>query len=181
MSRLEERRARIRARQPRSDADRASTAQSRAFDETDTMNRPFMDNWSPPNALEVPPDNADYTYRWVREYVNGQADHRNVQMRLREGYVRVNISELPDTLLSAVDEDVRGDGVARTGGLILMKLPLKFAEQRRRFYRRRAQSASQAADELQGVAGSNFVREDRGSRSIEGSDAGRFLQQMSQR
>jgi hypothetical protein len=145
------------------------------------MDRPFMDQWSPPKMLEAPPDDGNFTYRWVREYNQGVADARNVQMRLREGYTRVNITDLPDELLMAVDEDTRGDGFARTGGLILMKLPLAFAEKRRAFYRNRSAAAAGAADMLQGVAGRNFVYEDRGSRAIEGSEAGRTLQQMSQR
>lgn len=140
-----------------------------------------MDQWSPPSMLEVPPDDGEYTYRWVREYVNGQPDPRNVQMRLREGYQRVNIADLPDELITSVDEDLKGDGLARTGGLILMKLPIKFAQQRREYYKMRAQQRSLDADILQGVAGRDFVKEDRGSRSLEGADAGRMLHQLSQR
>jgi hypothetical protein len=155
--------------------------QSRAVDERDNDDRPFMNQWAPPGMLECPPDDAHFTYRWVREYVNGQPDARNVQMRLREGYRRVNIADLPDELLMAVDEDVRGDGVARTGGLLLMKLPLQIAEARREHYRQKTQLASRSVDALQGVAGKDYVKEDRGSRSYEGSDAGRMLQQMSQR
>lgn len=140
-----------------------------------------MDNWSPPNMLEVPPDDGEFTYRWVREYVNGVQDSRNVQMRLREGYVRVNTADLPDELMFVVDEDVKGDGVARTGGLILMKFPLRLQQQRRDHYRQRASQASRAADALQGVAGRDYVHEDRGTRGLEGKDAGRMLQQLSQR
>lgn len=168
------------APQPRSEAARAG-GRSRAADETASMERPRMDQWAPPNALETPPDTADYVFRWVAEYVNGQPTPRNVQMRLREGYIRVNVSELPDDFLAAVDEDTKGDGFARTGGLILMRLPRKFAEQRRAYYRKRSLEASFAADALQGVAGHDYVQEDRGSRSLEGADAGRILQQMSQR
>lgn len=170
-----------RRRQPRAESSRSSNMKSRAGDQTDTMDRPFMDNWSPPSMLETPPDTPEYTFRWVREYVNGAPDNRNVQMRLREGYVRVNIADLPDELLFIVDEDERGDGFARTGGLILMKLPQKFAEQRRAYYRRRAIDAALSADVLQGVAGRDFVSEDRGSRGVEGPDAGRLMQQFSQR
>lgn len=169
-------------RQPRSDADRTTTAaMSRSSDRTEAMERPAMDRWSPPNMLETPQEDGEYVFRWVREYVNGQPDARNVQMRLREGFVRVNIAELPESFLGAVEEDVKGDGFARTGGLILMRLPKKFAEQRRAYYRKRSMEAAFAADALQGVAGANAVQEDRGSRSLEGGEAGRMLQQLSQR
>lgn len=166
----------------RSESRRSTTARrSRAADKTEAMARPPMDQWSPPNALETPKPTPDYVFRWVREFVNGQPDTRNVQMRLREGYQRVNIAELPEDFLGAVDEDIRGDGFARTGGLILMKFPQKFAEQRRAFYGKRAAEARFAADALQGVAGANAVQEDRGSRTLSGADAGRMMQQMSQK
>lgn len=169
-------------RQPRSETERSTTAQmSRSSDRTEAMERPAMDRWSPPHMLETPPSDGEYDYRWIREYVNGQPDARNVQMRLREGFVRVNIAELPESFLGAVEEDVKGDGFARTGGLILMRLPTKFADQRRAYYRKRSNEAAYAADALQGVAGANAVQEDRGSRSLEGGEAGRMLQQLSQR
>lgn len=167
-----------RRRQPRSEASRSSSTQGRARDDTDTFERPLMDRWSPPSMLAVPPDDGEYTFRWVREYVNGQADGRNVQMRLREGWVRVNITDLPDDLLMVADEDEKGDGYARTGGLILMKMPIRFAEQRREYYRKKAEGAAYAADALQGLAGRNYVQEDRGSRGIEGAAAKQLLQQM---
>jgi hypothetical protein len=111
--------------------------------------------------------------------VNGQPTPRNVQIRIRQGYRRVNISELPEDFI--VDEDIKGDGVARNGGLLLMKVPLAVAKQRNAYYRNRRLDSVNAADELQGVAGRDAVREDRGSRSLEGADAGRALLHMSRR
>jgi hypothetical protein len=137
-----------------------------------------MDRWSPANVLETPPNTNEYRYRWVAEYVNGAHIPRNVQMALREGYVRVGISELPEDFL--VDED-KGDGAARTGGLMLMRLPEAFAQQREQHYLKKSQSAVNGANELQGVAGNNSVTEDRGTRTLDGAAAGQALASMSQR
>ena len=137
-----------------------------------------MDRWSPANVLETPPATGEYRYRWVAEYVNGTHMPRNVQRALREGYERVRIDALPEDFL--VDED-RGDGYARTGGLILMRLPEHFAQQRQSHYLRKSQEALNGANELQGIAGRNAVAEDRGTRSLTGAEAGHALATMSQR
>jgi len=137
-----------------------------------------MDRWSPANVLETPPAVGEWRFRWVAEYVNGTHTPRNVQMALREGYERVTIDALPEDFL--VDED-RGDGYARTGGLILMRLPEAFAQQRQQHYLKRSQNAVQGANELQGLAGRDAVSEDRGTRSLQGAEAGQALASMSQR
>jgi hypothetical protein len=97
----------------------------------------------------------------------------------REGWQRVNISEVPETFLMAVDENTKNDQFCRTGGLILMRLPRKFAEQRQNYYKSRRQERAFAADVLQGVAGADAVQEDRGSRNLDGAEAGRALRDMS--
>ncbi len=136
-----------------------------------------MDRWSPATVLETPPNTNEYRHRWVAEHVNGAPTPRNVQMALREGYQRVLITELPDGYL--VDED-KGDNYARTGGLILMKIPEDFARQREQHYLSKSRNALQGANALQGVAGANAVEEDRGTRTLDGADAGRALAQMNQ-
>lgn len=143
---------------------RGRGADSRAVDE-----RPPLDAWSPSTTLETPRPTGGFRYRWIAEYVNGTSLSNNVQRALKEGYRRVTISELPEDFV--VDEDVRGDGYARTGGLILMKFPDTFAEQRKRYYAQRSGEALQAANEMQGVAGRNAVLEDRGSASLTGQQA----------
>lgn len=164
--------------QKKSDAERTRSADSRAMDSTATKERPPMDRWSPANVLETPPQAGEYRFRWIAEYVNGTHVPRNVQMALREGYERVKIDALPEDFL--VDED-RGDGYARTGGLILMRLPEHFAKQREEHYLNRSKSAVNGANELQGLAGHNAVAEDRGTRSLQGAEAGQALASMSQR
>lgn len=152
-------------------------SRSRAHDDTKRRERVSMDYYAPPNQLRTPEDD-EYHYRWVAEYVNGAQTPRNVQMRLQEQYERVRMDQLPEDFL--VDEDVKGDGYARTGGLILMRVPLARKAARDAYYARRSRERANSVDELQGVAGRNAVREDRGSRSLTGAEAGRALANMSQ-
>lgn len=160
----------------RSDRDRTAAAKARGADDTKAMERPAMDHWSPSNTLELPPNTGEYRFRWIAEYVNGQHMSRTVSSALREGYERVMISELPETFI--VDE-ARDDGYARVGGLILMRLPEKFAQQRQEYYGKRSAESLEGANSLQGVAGKNAVFEDRGTRTLAGSEAGAALRNMS--
>lgn len=150
---------------------------SRAYDDTRVLETASMDAYKPPNVLEVPKD-PDYHYRWIAEFVNGQQTPRNVQQRIREGYHRVQIADLPEDFI--VDEDMRGDGFARSSGLILMRVSKTARAQRDRYYRQRSEERLNAADELQGVAGKNAVREDRGTRTLTGAEAGRALASFGQ-
>lgn len=150
---------------------------SRVMDDTKRLERQSMDYYAPPNQLRTP-DDPEYHFRWIAEHVNGQHMPRNVQMRLQEGYIRVRMDELPEDFM--VDEDVKGDGYARTGGLILMRLPVSRKLQRDAYYARESKERANSVDELQGIAGRNAVREDRGSRSLTGAEAGRALANMSQ-
>lgn len=157
--------------------ERGNESRSRVLDESVRMERSSMDYYAPANQLEVPKDD-DYHYRWVAEYVNGTHMPRMVQTRLREGYSRVNRDELPEDFL--VDEDTFGDGWARQSGLILMRWPKEKQAARERFYRNRSMDRANAVDELQGVAGRDAVREDRGTRSLTGAEAGAALASMRQ-
>lgn len=150
---------------------------SRVMDDTKRLERQSMDYYAPPNQLRTP-DDPEYHFRWIAEHVNGQHMPRNVQMRLQEGYIRVRMDELPEDFM--VDEDVKGDGYARTGGLILMRLPVSRKLQRDAYYARKSKERANSVDELQGIAGRNAVRKDRGSRSLTGAEAGRALANMSQ-
>lgn len=155
------------------------TARSRAKDDTLRMERKDIQGYAPPAVLETP-ESEQYTYRWVREFVNGFQTPRDVQMRLREGYERVLIEDLPEDFV--VDEDAAGDGVARTTGLILMRIPKEKERARSAYFQRQSRERLEAADELQGIGGNlKPVREDRGSRVIDGSMADAALRQsMSQ-
>jgi hypothetical protein len=136
-----------------------------------------MDFYAPPQQLEVPKSDQ-YDYRWVAEFVMGGQTPRSVQIRIREGYERVRLDTLPEDFI--VDEDERQDGFARTGGLILMRIDKRRRNARTKYYRTRSAARLEAADELQGIAGRNAVREDRGTQTLSGADAGRALAKMSQ-
>lgn len=163
------------ATRERTEGDRTSVAKDRASEERVMMERPSIDQWSPATALETPPPTGGFSYRWIAESVNGEPTPRNVQMAIREGYVRVSITELMENhpeFIACVEEDVRGDGMARTGGLILMRMPEEFAIQRRAHYNRQSSEASRAANTLQGIAQQDQVVEDR-SRRLTGAQAAR--------
>jgi hypothetical protein len=153
------------------------STRSRAADETARLERQSMDFYAPPSQMEIPKDDVFY-YRWIRESVNGIADPANVQKRIREGYERVKMSDLPEDFI--VDEDLRGDGYARTSGLILMRIPHQRKAAIDKYYLGRSEERLHSADELQGLARGDYVKEDRGSRSLTGVDAQRALSQMSQ-
>lgn len=149
---------------------------SRKADDSRFLNRLAIDHYAPPSQLEVPED-GEYSYRWVAEYVNGSHMPRGVNERMREGYVRVTAESLPEDFL--VDEDTFNDGYARTSGLILMRIPMERKLMRDRYYANLSQERLGQANELQGIAGRDSVKEDRGSRSLTGAEAGRALHTMS--
>ena len=186
MERLAERMDKMDAREAELDAREASvaprereevtTSMSRKTDDSKYLERLAIDHYSPPNQLEVPTDH-EYHYRWVAEWVNGSQTPRGVNERLREGYVRVMAQDLPEDFL--VDEDTFRDGYARTTGLILMRITHERKSLRDKYYANLSRERLGSANELQGVAGRDSVKEDRGSRSLSGAEAGRALQQMS--
>lgn len=157
---------------------RAQGSRARVHDESVYLERPEMDDWAPPSALLLPQNDEYYVYRWLAEYVNGQYLPQRLTAARREGYEFVRIDELPEGFL--VDEDMKGDGLARMGGLIMAKLPRRKAEQRKAYYSRRSQEALSGANELQGIAGKNAFAEDRGTRSLDGRAAGDALRKMAQ-
>lgn len=148
--------------------DRSRASQSRKADDRKHDARPEIEDWSPASMLELPPDTGDFRFRWIAESVNGKETPLNVQRALREKWERVRYDELDDFHKAACDE-ARDDGWARTGGLVMMKIPQHYAEQRRQYYRKRSKGAISAANELQGVAGKDSVEEDR-SRGLTGRE-----------
>lgn len=158
------------------EADRSSQSLSRMADESEHLEREDLDHWAPPSALTLPMDDDMYVYRWVAEYVNGQYTPQRLNKAKREGYTFVRIDELPEGYF--VDEDSKGDGLARMGGLIMAKMPRKFARQRQAYYARRSSEALTGANQMQGVAGKDSVEENRGTRSLDGRAAGDALRSM---
>lgn len=155
---------------------RASAERSRAADETSYWERANMDSWKPSSQLELPPNDPQYVYRWIAEFVNGNRMTNRLTKAKREGWQFVHSDELPEGFI--VDEDTHGDGLARVGGLIMARLPRAAAVARKAHYARRSAEALDGANQLQGIAGKNAVKEDRGTRSLDGSAAGDAIRSM---
>jgi len=138
---------------------------SRAF-----MAAPSLDRWAPPEALSTPPPIGGFKYRWIAEYVRGEYQSSNLSRAHQEGYIPVRRDELPEGFFSAPTED----GMVRTGGLILMKIPEKFTQQRKAYYAERSRESLKGANALQGIEtpGSNMpVFEEDKSRTLVGAEA----------
>lgn len=155
---------------------RAGADRARETDETSYWERASMDSWSPTNQLQLPENDPQYVYRWIAEYVNGNHMATRLGKARREGWQFVLTDDLPEGFV--VDEDIKGDGLARIGGLIMARLPRRAAEARRKYFSRRSAEALNGANTLQGVAGRNMVEEDRGTRTLDGSAAGDALRSM---
>jgi len=158
------------ARERTNDSDR-----SRASDDSSILDRPPIYEYSPVSVLEVPKggDHDQYEYRWVTEHVNGEPVPQMIQRRLHEKYVRVTHDQLPEDFI--LDES-KGDGVARRGGLILMRAPKAYIQARTNYFQKLSQSRVDGVNHLQGVAGKDAIEQDRGSRSISGDEARQMLQ-----
>jgi hypothetical protein len=144
---------------------------SRGRDETSTKERPSLDRWKPSERLATPmlPDGAHA--RWVREFVDGQPDKRNVNRHLADGYTLVTQAELPEDF---VYEDSGDDPYVRDGGLILMKIPQHVADQIRAYYRERSVEKQRAVNNMQGIPDADAVVQD-SSRRLTGAEIARSV------
>jgi hypothetical protein len=158
------------------EAERSSGSKSRMADDTAAYERDDLDFWAPTNTLRLPPNDDQWVYRWIAEYVNGTRMPQRLNKARQDRWQFVHIDELPEGFY--VDEDVTGDGLARVGGLIMAKMPRRYAEQRRAYYGRRSAEMLAGANQLQGVAGRDTFEENRGTRSLDGPAAGNVLRQL---
>lgn len=159
-----------------SEADRSSASLARSTDDTENFERPELDFWAPNNTLRLPENDHQWVYRWITEYVNGTRVPQRLNKARQQGWQFVRVADLPEGFY--VDEDVAGDGLARMGGLVMAKLPRRFAEQRKAHYARQSAQMLAGANQLQGVAGRDTVEENRGTRSLDGPAAGDALRQL---
>jgi len=150
------------------------SARDRASDATEVYETEEIYTYSPINALKVPEDN-EFDYRWIIESVNGEEMPQETQKRFGEKYERVMIDQLPPGFV--VNED-KGDGIARTGGLMLARVPKGYNRARQRHFQRVSEERVKGVNALQGIAGRDAVEEDRGSRSLTGGDARAALQKL---
>ena len=101
---------------------------SREFEGRAQVERPK--SWQPAATLPEPDKQPGYVYRWVRATSFGQADPRNMSSKLREGWEPVNISEQPKFSMFLDSSSKFKDNI-EVGGLLLCKMPVEFAEQRK--------------------------------------------------
>lgn len=88
--------------------------------------------WKPPSLLPDPKPNPDWEYRWVRTHIFGDADHANVSVRAREGWVPVKPEEVPEVAKELVGAAPKA--TVEIGGQMLCKMPKEMAEARTEYY-----------------------------------------------
>jgi len=101
--------------------------------------------WRPAALLPEPIKEEGYDYRWVRTSINGAADDRNVLKAMQEGWEPVSIEEQPELQLLAGREGRYKDKI-EVGGLLLMKTPKEFVEQRNAHVQKSTDSQMRAVD-----------------------------------
>ena len=97
--------------------------------------------WAPPSSLDAPPAPDGYKFRWIRAETLGQADNKNLNARLREGFelVRADSSEQYPTI-----QEGKYQGVIGVGGLLLAKIPTEIVEERMAYFKQQVQDKEEA-------------------------------------
>ena len=97
--------------------------------------------WAPPSSLDAPPAPDGYKFRWIRAETLGQADNKNLNARLREGFelVRADSSEQYPTI-----QEGKYQGVIGVGGLLLAKIPVEIVEERMAYFKQQVQDKEEA-------------------------------------
>jgi hypothetical protein len=101
--------------------------------------------WRPASLLPEPIKEEGYDYRWVRTSINGSPDDRNVLKAMQEGWEAVSMEEQSELQLLASREGRYKDKI-EVGGLLLMKTPKEFVEQRNAYVQKNTDSQMRAVD-----------------------------------
>ena len=118
--------------------------------------------WKPPSMLDAPEAPPGYQFRWIRESTRGENDPSNMSKRIREGYEPVRAEDYPDFEAPTVDSG-NLEGVIGVGGLILAKVPVETAQERKEYFEAEAKSAMNGVDH-------NYMRESDARMPIKDSD-----------
>jgi hypothetical protein len=121
----------------------------REFDTRAKAERPKQ--WMVPDVLPHVNEEPGYAMRWIRVSTLGNADPRNVSMKLQEGWEPVKASDHPETYVAETGAGRFPDSI-QIGGLMLCKTPKEFTEQRNAFYQRQADGQMASVD-------NNYMRE----------------------
>jgi len=107
--------------------------------------------WMVPDVLPHVNEEPGYAMRWIRVSTLGNADPRNVSMKLQEGWEPVKASEHPETYVAETGAGRFPDSI-QIGGLMLCKTPKEFVDQRSVFFQRQADGQMASVD-------NNYMRE----------------------
>ena len=98
--------------------------------------------WAPPSSLDAPPAPDGYKYRWIRAETLGQADNKNLNARLREGFELVR-ADSDDGMYPTIQEG-KYQGVIGVGGLLLAKIPVEIVEERTAYFKQQVLDKEEA-------------------------------------
>lgn len=122
----------------------AQNREPRATETREALARP--QSWAPPDLLPEPDLDPDYVFRWCRTAINGEEDPMNMSRSMREGFAIVKPEEQPRLSTYADPRAIKQRGTIEYGGLILMKAPKEFMEQRAKYYANKTRQEQIAVD-----------------------------------
>ena len=101
--------------------------------------------YKPPSSLDAPPAPDGFRHRWIRAESMGFKDTKNIQGRLRSGYVLVRADEY-DTDQYPTVLDGKYAGVIGVGGLLLARIPEELAQSRVDYQKRQTEGQDESVE-----------------------------------
>ena len=91
------------------------------------------------------PAREGYSQRWVRTKIKGEDDQTNVFKRINEGWTVRPIDSVPEGLKAVAPRvDLNGSQVIGIHGNVLMEMPTKKLEAKKRYVRKATENQSEA-------------------------------------
>ena len=119
------------------------TKTSRASQTRSKTERPKV--WTPPSSLDAPKAPDGYRHRWIRVETMGFDDTKNVQGKLRTGWVLVRADQYPGSEYPTITEG-KYKGMIGVGGLVLARIPEEIAKSRDEYFRNMTRDANEALE-----------------------------------